>query len=282
MKVFMAYHSLEEADAEDLADYLTTVFAQEGIELFRASSWESIAPGDAWQGKAIDELCAAEALLVLMSHETLTRHWINFEMGIAWATKTRIVIFCHKGLTPELLPRPYSDLQAVDLNGLTHQRALERAAEAVANALAIRLPMPGEATEVPAAVAAAEVISEGPPTFASINRAWSLRPASHVGETAVGRFLIGTVYPARPDRAKAANLKSGETLNVRLFKGPKPEGAYINAMVAGDTASYFEHVVRDVVQVDAEISLAGYYEDELGVIPLYVIDGYTEIPGQAT
>lgn len=187
MQAFMTYFSVEEADAEDLAEHLKSVFGKDGIEIFMASSWESVAPSDEWESKVIKAIQDAAVLLVLMSHDALSRPWINFEIGVAWATRTRILIFCHKGMTPSGLPRPYGSLQAVDLNGLTHEEKMARAAEAVSRALDLTLPVVREAAAVSEAV--------GPAPFASILRAWSLRPTSHVGEKANGRFWLGRYIP---------------------------------------------------------------------------------------
>ena len=64
MKLFMSYYSQEEADAEDIADYLRTVFRHEGLEVFMSSQRESLAPGDLWQEKVITAIEEADALVV--------------------------------------------------------------------------------------------------------------------------------------------------------------------------------------------------------------------------
>lgn len=275
MKVFLSYFSMEEADAEDIAAHLKDVFKQDGIEVFMASSWESIAPGDEFEPKVVNELAAAGVLLVLMTHDALTRPWINFEIGVAWATKTRILFLCHKGMTPVALPRPYGGIQAVDLNGLTHEQKLNQVAEAVSKALDISLPAPRDTA------ATAEPTEAGPTEgvpFTSVHRSWTLRPAAHVGEKATARFLVGAVNPARAERAKAASLTPGEALWVRLFLGASAEGRYIHAMVGGEEALFFERVVRDTTQIDADLRVAAPFEDEGGnLIPLLVIDSFRQV-----
>ena len=105
MKLFMSYYSQEEADAEDIKSRLDTSFQGEGLEVFMSSRPESVAPGDDWQYKVISAVGEADALLVLMSVDALSRPWINFEIGFAWAKGARILLFCHKGMTPSALPR---------------------------------------------------------------------------------------------------------------------------------------------------------------------------------
>ncbi|HWU42783.1 MAG TPA: TIR domain-containing protein, partial [Bdellovibrio sp.] len=63
----------------------------------------------------------ASLLLVLCSHASLRRPWVNFEVGAAWIKQIRIVPICHSGLEPSSLPIPFSLLQSIqasDRNGL--------------------------------------------------------------------------------------------------------------------------------------------------------------------
>lgn len=269
MRIFLSHYSQEQSDAEDIADHLKMVFRNQGIEIFLGSSWESLAPGDAWEEKLIKALEETEALLVLMSVDAIGRPWLNFEMGVAWARKTRILIFCHKGLTPSGLPRPYSSLQAVDINNLKHDEKLRKVGEAVSQALNLVLPSEASAT---ASMEPPERVEPG--SFASVYRSWQLRPTAHINETVTGRFLIGAVNPTRPDRARTAELEPGETLYVRLFIGSSPEGRYVPTLVTGKVASFFETVLRDTVQIDATLRLAAAFDEGENTIPIIVIDEY--------
>jgi len=270
MKVFMSYYSDEKGVAEEIADHLKSAFRSSGLEVFMASSWDSLALGDKWEEKIIKALSETDALLVLMSWDALTRPWINFEIGVAWARKVRILIFCHRGMNLSALPRPYGSLQAEDLNRLNDAQRNQRVSEAVARALNIKASAP----EVPSDLS----IEEKPESFFLTNRRWNLRPAGHLGETARGRFLVGVVRSANPDKSIAADLEPGEALYVRLFMGTTPETPYINAMVSAKAANYFERVPRDTVLIDAKVRLAGVLREEDASIPLLVIDEYTEVP----
>lgn len=267
MKVFMSYFSDEESEAQDLSDHLKKVFKKDDLEVFIYSSWESIAPGDQWEDKVLEGLMSASALLVLMSHDALTRPWINFEIGVAWAKKIRILLLCHKGMTPSALPSPYNSLQAIDLNELTHEEKLNRLAEAFAKALNLTITTDAASTII------AEPTESGA-TFNTTLRGWTLRPAGHMGETAKGRFLVGVVLPSRDDRAEAAGFEPGEALFVRLFLSTRPEGRFINAMVGGEVAAFFEKTRRDTVAIDAVVRVAGARRDENSgeSMPILVID----------
>jgi len=269
MKVFMSYYSDEKGIAEEISEHLKSTFRSSGLEVFMASSWDSLALGDKWEEKIIKSLQETDALLVLMSWDALTRPWINFEIGVAWARNVRILIFCHKGMNLSALPRPYGSLQAEDLNGLNDAQRNQRVADAVARTLNIKPSL----EEVSADLS----VPEREESFFLTNRRWSLRPVGHLGETAWGRFLVGVVRPAHPDKALAAGLEPGEALYVRLFMGTAPETPYINAMVSGKAANYFEKIPRDTVLIDAKVRLAGALKEEDGAAPLLVIDEYTAV-----
>ena len=54
-------------------------------------------------------------LLSLLSPQSVSRPWINFEAGAAWMAKAKVIPVCFGGLSIASLPKPYSSLQAVDL-----------------------------------------------------------------------------------------------------------------------------------------------------------------------
>jgi len=266
MKVFLSYYSGEESDAEDIRDHLISTFRDKKMEVFMASSWDSLTPGEPWESKLIEAIESATAQIVLMSVDALSRPWLNFEIGVAWAKKTRILVFCHKGLTPAALPRPYSSLQAVDLNALRAEERLSAVAKALGTALNISI--------APTPLTMPVTTSFEPGTFTSMYRTWSLRPTAHIDETAIGEFLVGPVYPSRADRTKAASLKPGEALYIRLFLGATPESAYVPVMVAGEHAEFFERVKRDTVRIKATLQLAASFEEEDRTVPLIILKSY--------
>ncbi len=266
MKVFLSYYSGEQSDAEDIRDHLVSTFRDQPMEVFMTSSWDSLTPGEHWENKLIEAIENAAAQVVIMSVDALGRPWLNFEIGVAWAKKTRILIFCHKGLTPAALPRPYSSLQAVDLNALRAEEQLSAVAKALGAALNIS---PSQAV-----LAMPATTSFEPGTFNSMYRTWSLRPTAHIDEIAIGEFLVGPVYPSRADRALAASLKPGEALYVRLFLGQTPESSYVPVLVAGEHATFFEHVKRDTVRIKATLQLAASFEEDDRTVPLIILKSY--------
>ena len=261
--LFMSYYSEDEADAEDIATHLENVFGTEDLKVFKASRPTSVLPGDAWQDKIIDTLAESDALLVLMTVNALSRPWVNFEIGVTWARKARILMFCDRGMTPAALPTPYNTLQAVDLNNMSHEVKLSKVTETVGTALDIR---PSESS------GSIGSLTSPITSIDSTIRSWNIRPSGHIGATTIGEFLVGAIAPVRGDRAEAAGFQPGEAIFVRLFLGTTPEGRYINAMVGGEAASLFETMTRDTVVVRASIKLASAFQDGDNVIPLIVIE----------
>ena len=261
--LFMSYYSEDEADAEDIATHLENVFGNVDFAVFKASRPESVRPGDAWQDKIIDTLAESDALLVLMTVNALGRPWVNFEIGVTWARKARILMFCDRGMTPAALPTPYNTLQAVDLNNMSHEAKLNKVAETVGTALDIR------PSETAGSVGS---LSSPSSSIDATVRSWAIRPSGHIGATTTGEFLVGAIAPVRGDRANAAGFQPGEAIFVRLFLGTTPEGRYINAMVGGEAASLFDTITRDTVVVRASIKLAAAFQDGDNVIPLIVIE----------
>lgn len=262
-KVFMSYYSDESSDAEDIAWHLERVFSSEDIQVFMASRPELVRPGDVWQDKVIDALSEADVLLVLMTVNALSRPWINFEIGVAWARKARILMFCNRGITPVALPTPYSTLQAVDVNGMSHEEKLNKVAEDVATALGIaqsESPMPSVGLSIDTDSIDAAI------------RSWNIRPTAHVGATVTGDFLVGTISTVRVDRARTAGFQPGEALFVRLFWEGTAEGRYINALAGGDAAAVLETPVRGPVFVNATVRVAAAFQEGDSIVPLFVVD----------
>ncbi len=53
--------------------------------------------------------------MLLLNERSEIRPWISFEAGWAWGTGKKIIPVCFDGLTKGTMPRPYSELQGLDL-----------------------------------------------------------------------------------------------------------------------------------------------------------------------
>lgn len=267
-KLFISHCPADAADADDLAQHLENVFQDADIKVCIASKPESINPGNFPQHTTIDTLSKSDTLLALMTVNALTSPQINLAIGIAWARKARILIFCAKGITPAALPLPYNTLQVVDLNGMLHEAKLNWVTDAVARALNIKPSQPP--------LLQADISPSGKSVEATIS-AWNRRPAAHIEATADGEFLAGNITQANVSRAGAAGFRPGEALSVRLYFGKSKECRYINAMANGAAASFFEAALRDSVIVRATIKLAAVIQERNTAIPILVVDTVQEV-----
>jgi hypothetical protein len=85
------------------------------VKLFQSSDIGSIAAGDDWLAAVQQALEDAAAVIVLCSHSSVQRPWVQFELGAAWSRKVPIIPICHSGLRAAELPMPLSRKEAVEL-----------------------------------------------------------------------------------------------------------------------------------------------------------------------
>ncbi len=96
------------------------------VEVFVSSDGEGISAGAEWLAelKKLLEECAV--FIALCTPASIHAPWINFEAGAAWTLGRPIVPACHGGLGPEMLPMPFSILQAITLAESHGLRSLYR------------------------------------------------------------------------------------------------------------------------------------------------------------
>ena len=88
----------------------------EGVEVF-VSSDGGIKAGDKWEERIIEEkLKNCRIALVVCTQTSVRQPWINFEAGGAWVQGARVIPLCYHGQRKDMLPRPLSSRQALDLS----------------------------------------------------------------------------------------------------------------------------------------------------------------------
>jgi len=102
------------------------------LDTFVSSDSDSIPSGDRWVEKISLALESSVIQLVLCSHQSINRPWINFEAGAAWIRKIPVIPICHSGLSKDDLPIPLALLQSCDIN---KENDLKKAFGALTNAL---------------------------------------------------------------------------------------------------------------------------------------------------
>jgi hypothetical protein len=266
VNIFISHITEEQGEATKAKEYLDQVF-KENVEVFVASSWTSIAPGEDWFKCISDAIEKADIMIVYCSGDSVGRAWVQFETGAGWfAKKTRVIPVCHKGMTPAALPEPIRRLQAVDINAATEGEQLKKLAEAVKSVANLPEPTPMSVESLPLASKGAAMPSL---------KGWILRPAAHIGEKMEGNFAVSGVRVADPVRAVAAGIDPKDSIFIRLLVEP-PTGQFVNAMAQGKVAALFE---RDEIEgeiIIANLRLAASYQ-ALGPddhsTPLIVLEG---------
>jgi TIR domain len=86
-KLFVSHISEELRLAAILKTHLSSDFLGL-VEVFVSSDIESIAAGSNWLVDIERALREASVLIVLCSHSSVKRPWVNFEVGAAWIKST--------------------------------------------------------------------------------------------------------------------------------------------------------------------------------------------------
>lgn len=109
-------HSHEEAHlAIKLTDEISDAFLG-GVKFFVSSDDKSIVKGDHWFDEIRNSLNRACIVLVVVSLDSLSSPWVNFEAGAVWLEKRkRVIPMCHPGLSVKNLPQPFASAEAVEI-----------------------------------------------------------------------------------------------------------------------------------------------------------------------
>jgi hypothetical protein len=85
------------------------------VDSFMSSDRSAIYAGEDWMARIFKELEETKVLVSMLSPVSVSKPWINFEAGAAWMNKKVVIPACIGGLTVGNLPKPYSSLQALDV-----------------------------------------------------------------------------------------------------------------------------------------------------------------------
>ena len=113
-KLFVSFIHEEQDWAESVNFFLKNVLGT-SLDSFMSSDKNAILAGEDWMTRIFEELKEAKVLVSMLSLESVKRPWINFEAGAAWMRDTKVIPVCFGGLEIDRLPKPYSNLQAVDI-----------------------------------------------------------------------------------------------------------------------------------------------------------------------
>jgi len=116
--VFMSFIHEEESAAKHVHDFIHQILGPT-IDTFISSDKNAIYAGEDWMNRIFEELKTTKVLVSMLSPDSVKRPWINFEAGAATALQAKVIPVCIGGLTINQLPKPYSSLQAVEID--THE-----------------------------------------------------------------------------------------------------------------------------------------------------------------
>ncbi|WP_226701148.1 toll/interleukin-1 receptor domain-containing protein [Priestia aryabhattai] len=114
-KVFISHITEEQQLANDLKIFIEDTFLGL-IDVFVSSTQDSISVGERWLDKVTDALNESIVEIVICSHLSIKRPWINFEAGAGWIRNIPVIPFCHSGMTLTQLPTPLNMLQGAIAN----------------------------------------------------------------------------------------------------------------------------------------------------------------------
>ena len=114
-KIFIS-HIAEEGELAHLLKQAIEADFGTQCRVFASTDLDSIQTGRNWLAAIEAALSSCKLLLVLCSAESVTRPWVNFELGAAWIKKIAIVPVCHSGLTMAALPMPLLQLEGIEVS----------------------------------------------------------------------------------------------------------------------------------------------------------------------
>ena len=128
-------HISEEADVAALLKEIVEKDFFGSVRFFASSDITSIRGGEVWLDAIRDGITGSAAVMVLCSHASVKRSWVQFEIGAAWMMEKTIVPVCHSGMHLEDLPMPLSAIQGIELGA---EIGLKRLYRYIADALHMR------------------------------------------------------------------------------------------------------------------------------------------------
>jgi len=106
------------------------------VEVFTSSDTKSIKVGANWLDVIHSALEQASAVIVLCSKASVSRPWVQFELGAAWMRDITIIPVCHSGMKITELPMPLSLRNGMDIT----PDGMERLYRAVSDMLGTNRP----------------------------------------------------------------------------------------------------------------------------------------------
>ena len=117
-RIFMSHIHEEDtvaAATQDLVETELTTATGKQCEVFRLADRHPVRAGEDWLDRIRKEIAQSSAVILMLSKESIRRPWVNFEAGAAWMHGVPLICACYAGQKKGKLPKPYSNLQGLDL-----------------------------------------------------------------------------------------------------------------------------------------------------------------------
>jgi hypothetical protein len=113
--IFVSHVTQDARCAQTIKRYLQTMYGTK-TAVFVSSDYTSITTGQNWFDAVVGALQSARAVVVLLSPRAVSSAWVHFEIGIAFASHTKVLPYFIGGLRTNLPDTPLAQL---------HLRSLE-------------------------------------------------------------------------------------------------------------------------------------------------------------
>jgi hypothetical protein len=119
--IFISFIHEEVRVAEAVQRFLQAHLGKNSGVFLSADQWQVYA-GEQWLDRIIAELRDAKVVISLFSPTSVKRPWVNFEAGAAWVRpETKLIPVCFGGMSKGNMPKPYSSIQAIQLEDFSDQ-----------------------------------------------------------------------------------------------------------------------------------------------------------------
>src|SRR5262245_33572170 len=109
MRIFISHAVANSRLASALADSLER--SKVGVTTFLSSRPGDIEADHEWIRDVEEALRAADAVVIVLTPESVLRPWVNFEAGAAWFANRKLVLVRIQALQPHEIPSPLSSRQ---------------------------------------------------------------------------------------------------------------------------------------------------------------------------
>lgn len=280
IKVFLSHIHEEEDVAQYLKDQIERCFL-ETIDVFVAGDYRSIEAGADWFNRIVEGIKDSQVVFVLVSSESASRPFINFEAGGAWLRDKKVIPLCHNGMIPESLPEPMRRLQAIDLSKPDKVESLFSQLAGIAN---IGIPRDIPFEDISQRITKGNIpLQEKETTPEKTMYNWINRPGSHLGEEVEIKVRIGDFERCPAYLASGAEIDPTTSLKARIHQDPVDYRPFWDCVVTNEAADLFESKGMDSwVIVTAKLvnsyEKRGYHSaDETIYLPLIVIEKAREV-----